>query len=86
MAPCTCNFSSHETSDTSWFQVWRLKKNKTLINYYFERKEKQNQKEKNTTMCFKKGQGCILPKKKILGGKGKESDPNSLSVDASAIV
>lgn len=85
MAPCTCNFSSHETTDT-WFHVWRLKKVKTLINYYFGRKEKQNQKEKNATMCFKKGQGCILPKKIIFWGKGKESDPNSLSVHASAIV
>ena len=85
MAPCTCNFSSHETSDT-WFQVWRLKKVKTLINYYFRRKEKQNQKDKKHYNVFQKGQGCILPKKIIFWGKGKESDPNSLSVDASAIV
>lgn len=67
-------------------QVWRLKKVKTLINYYFWRKEKQNQKEKKHYNVFQKGQGCILPKKIIFGGKGKESDPNSLSVDASAIV
>lgn len=69
--PCTPN----------WFQVWKLKKVKTLIIILEEKKNKTKKKEH----YINKGQGCILPKKIILGGKGKESDPTNLSANASTI-